>query len=286
MFQNVVGMSNEDMASLFEEWHRGEMNSYLMDITAKILRKKDDIKDGFVVDFILDKIGMKGTGTWTVEEGARKGIAIPTISAALDVRMMSTRKEERVAASAIFDSPSPSLVEDKMQIIEDLRAALYCAKICSYAQGLRLIKAASDEYEWNMKLSECARLWTGGCIISAKLLDLIQAAYLQNNDLPNLLMDPTIASELNARISGWRRTIVTCVTNGISCPSMCGSLNYLDTYRRGRLPSNLTQAQRDFFGGHTYERIDKGGRFHTAWTDAHKDIGDANQRTAGDATVV
>lgn len=276
------------MASLFEEWQQGELNSYLIEITAKILRKKDDVTgDGYVVDYILDKTGMKGTGKWTVEEGADKGVAIPTISAALDVRMMSAQKEERVSASTIFDIPSPSTLGDKekKKVIDDLRAALYCAKICSYAQGLSLIKAASDEYKWNVDLSECARLWTGGCIIRAKLLDRIQAAYSQNKELANLMVDGSVSSELLARLPGWRRSVASCVTNGIACPSLCSSLNYFDTYRRGRLASNLTQAQRDFFGGHTYERIDKPGRFHTAWTSAHKDIGDTNQRTAGDETV-
>jgi 6-phosphogluconate dehydrogenase len=288
LFQTVVGLSNEEIAEIFEEWQQGELNSYLIDITAKILRKKDDLTGkGFVVDYILDKTGMKGTGKWTVEEGADKIVAIPTIAAALDVRMMSALKEERLAASKIFDVASPAAVTDgdTTNLIEDLRAALYCAKICSYAQGLSLIKAASNEYNWNVDLSECARLWTGGCIIRAKLLDQIQAAFSNNKDLANLMVDASIASELIARLGGWRRTVANCVTTGVACPALCSSLNYFDTYRRGRLPSNLTQAQRDFFGGHTYERLDKPGRFHTAWTDAHKDIGDANQRTAGDETV-
>jgi 6-phosphogluconate dehydrogenase len=281
-------MSNEEMAGLFEEWQQGELNSYLIDITANILRKKDDVTgEGYVVDYILDKTGMKGTGKWTVEEGADKGVAIPTISAALDVRMLSAHKEERVLASNMFDvaAPTPLRNDEKKQLIEDLRAALYCAKICSYAQGLSLIKAASDEYKWNVDLSECARLWTGGCIIRAKLLDGIQAAFSQNRDLANLLVDPSIASEVVARLPGWRRTVAGCVANGIACPALCSSLNYFDTYRRGRLASNLTQAQRDYFGGHTYERLDKPGRFHSAWTEAHKDIGDTNLRTAGDETV-
>lgn len=284
----MVGLGNEEIAGIFEEWQLGELNSYLIDITAKILRKKDDLTGkGYVVDYILDKTGMKGTGKWTVEEGADKIVAIPTIAAALDVRMMSALKEERVAASKVFEvfSLAPVADGEKNELIDDLRAALYCAKICSYAQGLSLIKAASVEYKWNVDLSECARLWTGGCIIRAKLLDQIQAAFTSNKDLANLLVDGRIASELKARLAGWRRTVANCVTNGIACPALCSSLTYFDTYRRDRLSSNLTQAQRDFFGGHTYERLDTPGRFHTAWTDAHKDIGDANQRTAGDETV-
>lgn len=145
-----------------------------------------------------------------------------------------------------------------------------------------MIKAASDEFEWEIDLSECARLWMGGCIIRAKLLDRFQIAFSENPSLPNLLVNPGFAAELTERSMGWRRLIALCIMNGIACPSLCSSLTYFDTYRRAQLPANLTQAQRDFFGGHTYERVDKEGRFHTAWTDAHKDIGDANQRTAGE----
>lgn len=169
-----------------------------------------------------------------------------------------------------------------VQVINDLRAALYASKVCSYAQGLSLIKAASDEYKWNVSLSECARLWTGGCIIRSGLLSKITQAFSNNPDLPNLLVDPGFAAEINLRSTAWRRVIALCVTNGIACPSLCSSLTYFDMYRRARLPANLTQAQRDFFGGHTYERTDAEGRFHTAWTEAHKSIGDANERTAGE----
>lgn len=279
VLKNALGMSNEEMADLFDEWQHGELNSYLIEITSKILRKKD--ADGYVVDYILDKTGMKGTGKWTIQEGADKGIAIPTMAASLDVRMLSARLEEREAASKIFPDPVPPNI-DKQQVIGDLKAALYASKICSYAQGLSLIRAASDEYNWGIDVGECARLWTGGCIIRAKLLDRIQMAFTEHPDLPNLIVDPMFATEINERTPQWRHLIGVAVSTGIACPSLCSSLSYFDTYRRRRLPANLTQAQRDFFGGHTYERLDKEGRFHTAWTDAHKDIGDANQRAAGE----
>jgi len=171
---------------------------------------------------------------------------------------------------------------DKQQVIDDLRAALYASKVCSYAQGMSLIKAASNEFNWDVNLSECARLWMGGCIIRAKLLGSIRSAFTSKPELPNLLVDPTFSDELNVRSDSWRRVVALCITSGIACPSLSSSLTYFDSYRRARLPANLTQAQRDFFGGHTYERIDAPGRFHTAWTDAHKDIGDATQRTAGE----
>lgn len=281
VLKNILGMSNEEMADLFDEWQKGELSSYLIEITAKILRKKEESEDGYVVDYILDKTGMKGTGKWTIQEGAEQGVAIPTMAAALDVRMLSGRKEEREAASKMFDAPIVQGVH-KAQVIADLRAALYASKVCSYAQGLSLIKAASDEHKWGIDVGECARLWTGGCIIRAELLGKIQKAYSEQKDLPNLLVDASFAAELKERATSWRRLVALCVTSGIACPSLCSSLTYFDTYRRQKLPANLTQAQRDFFGGHTYERVDKEGHFHTAWTDAHKDIGDAKERVSGE----
>lgn len=281
VLKHVLGMNNDEIADLFAEWNKGELQSYLIEITEKIFRKKED--DGsYTVDTILDKTGMKGTGKWTIQEAAERGVAAPTMAASLDSRMISGRKEERVAASKVLAAP---MIEpaDRAQVISDLRAALYASKVCSYAQGLCLIKAASDEFGWGIDLSECARLWMGGCIIRAKLLDRIQMAFSEQPNLPNLLVDPGFAAEMNERSTPWRRVVALCITSGIACPSLCSSLTYFDSYRRESLPANLTQAQRDFFGGHTYERVDKPGRFHTAWTDAHKDIGDANQRTAGES---
>lgn len=299
------------MADLFDEWNKTELSSYLIEITAKILRKKDDLTgDGYVIDYILDKTGQKvrlalimisdanacfyrptlicsiltckqGTGRWTIQEAAERNVADPTIASALDARLISARKDEREAASKVLSSPVIQSA-DKQQVINDLRSALYASKICSYAQGMSLIKTASDEFKWNVSLAECARLWTGGCIIRAALLGPIRAAFTSNPDLPNLLVDPNFSAELNEHSGAWRRLVALCITSGIACPSLASSLTYFDSYRRARLPANLTQAQRDFFGGHTYERIDGQGRFHTAWTDAHKDIGDATQRTAGE----
>mmetsp|Transcript_18746 Transcript_18746/g.22370 ORF Transcript_18746/g.22370 Transcript_18746/m.22370 type:complete len:1018 (+) Transcript_18746:62-3115(+) len=279
---NLLRMSNDDMADLFEEWNETELNSYLIEITYKILRKKDDVTGkGHVVDYVLDKTGMKGTGKWTIQEATERAVAAPTMAAALDARMISGRKEEREAASNVLAAPITGRF-NKDEVIQDLRAALYASKVCSYAQGLSLIKAASDEFGWNINLAECARLWTGGCIIRAELLPKISQALTSNPNLLNLLVDPGFASELNLRSQSWRRTVALCVSNGIACPSLCNSLTYFDMYRRARLPANLTQAQRDFFGGHTYERTDMPGSFHTAWTDAHKSIGDINERTAGE----
>jgi len=282
VLRKIVGLNNEDMAALFAKWNEGELSSYLIEITSTILEKKDDITgEGYVVDYVLDKTGMKGTGRWTVQEAAEQSVAAPTIAASLDARYISGRKDERVKASTILQGPTEIPNVSKDQIMDDLQASLYAAKIVSYAQGLNIIESASNNHSWNVNLSECARLWKGGCIIRAKLLDKIQAALAADSDLPNLMVDPGFAAELNARQLAWRRVVTLCVASGISCPAMCSSLNYYDSYRRECAPANLVQAQRDFFGGHTYERTDRDGVFHCAWTESHKSIGNINERTAG-----
>lgn len=290
IMKTILGMTNEEMSSVFSKWNEGELESYLIEITAKILAKEDDITgEGYVVDYIMDKTGMKGTGRWTIQEAAEQSVAAPTIAAALDGRYMSGRKEERMEASKILQGPSAATAYvDKNQVLVDLEKALYAAKVCSYAQGLGIIQSASDANNWNINLSDCARIWKGGCIIRAKLLSKIQSALQTSSSLPpsNLMVDPGFAKELNdASLSSWRRVIQICFERGVPCPALCASLNYFDSYRRERLPANLTQAQRDFFGGHTYERVDddeEGKPHHTAWTESHKEIGDISQRTAGE----
>ncbi|KAL7535036.1 hypothetical protein ACHAXR_006226 [Thalassiosira sp. AJA248-18] len=286
IMKNVLKLSNEEMANIFEEWNKGELESYLIEITSKILNKKDDVtNEGYVVDYVLDKTGMKGTGRWTIQEAAERSVAAPTMAASLDARYISARKDERVKASSILKGPEMTSAEipvHKGQLIDDLKSALYAAKVCSYAQGLGIIKSCSDDMKWNINLSECARLWKGGCIIRAALLQKIQDALARDKNLPNLILDPAIAGEINERTAAWRRVAVVAIGYGVSTPSLTGSLNYFDSYRRASLPANLTQAQRDFFGGHTYERTDRDGVFHTAWTDAHKSIGDISERKAGE----
>lgn len=282
VLKKIVGMSNEEMAAKFEKWNEGPLASYLIEITAKILAKPDDVTgEGYVIDYILDKTGMKGTGRWTVQEAAEQSVAASTIAAALDCRYLSGRKEERVKASKILTGPQDIPNISKDQIVEDLLSALYAAKVCSYAQGLSLIKAASDANNWDVDLSECARIWKGGCIIRADLLTKIQKALANDPSLPNLMVDPSFAEELCRRQFAWRRIATLCVACGLGASALCTALNYFDTYRRDTLPANLVQAQRDFFGGHTFERIDQEGSFHCIWTDAHKAIGDASERTAG-----
>ena len=283
ILKHVVGMSNEEMAALFREWNKGELESYLIEITATILSKKDDKSDGYAVDHILDKTGMKGTGRWTVQEAAEQSVAAPVIAAALDGRYISGRKEERVAASKVLQGPAMSIpTVDKDQVIADLQQALYCAKVASYAQGLGIIRAASEKNDWNVDLGLCAKMWRGGCIIRAALLSKITAAFERDGSLANLLVDPGFAQEINDRQMAWRRVVSLGVSAGIATPAMSAALGYFDQYRRASLPANLIQGQRDFFGGHTYQRTDQEGTFHTLWDDTHKDIGDLTGRTAGE----
>lgn len=283
VLRKIVGMSNEDMSRQFARWNEGVLSSYLIEITAKILNKADDVTGkGYVVDYVLDKTGMKGTGRWTVQEAAEQSVAAPTITASLDSRYISGRKDERIRASKILQGPKESPNVSKPQIIADLGDALYCAKVCSYAQGLGIIKAASDAHNWDINLSQCVKMWKGGCIIRAKLLDKIQNALKRDEDLPNLMLDPDFADELNTKQMSWRRIVTLCIASGVACPSLSASLSYFDSYRRESLPANLTQAQRDYFGGHTYERTDREGPHHCAWTKKHKAIGDLQSRSAGE----
>jgi len=283
IMRNVLRMGNDEISQVFANWNDGYLESYLIEITAAILSKRDDITTkGHVVDYVLDKTGMKGTGKWTIQEAAEVSVAAPTISGSLNARFLSGIKDERVKASKILNGPSKVPGVDKKMLIDKLGEALYASKICSYAQGLGIIKAASDKYNWNIDLAACVKLWKGGCIIRAKVLDKIQAAFTKDPDLPNLMLDSAVAEELSDLNQHWREVIIICALHGIACPSLGGSLMYYDSYRAETVPANLTQAHRDFFGGHTYERTDIPGIFHCVWTDTHKDIGNINERTRGE----
>ncbi|KAK9668360.1 hypothetical protein RND81_13G055000 [Saponaria officinalis] len=273
VLKNVGGLSNEELGSIFDEWNRGELESFLIEITADIFKVKDDLADGELVDKILDKTGMKGTGKWTVQQAAELSVAAPTIAASLDCRYLSGLKEEREsAAKALLDAGMKEEVNtirggiDKKRLIDDVRQALYASKICSYAQGMNLLRAKSAEKNWNLNFGELARIWKGGCIIRAVFLDRIKKAYQRNPNLASLVVDPEFAKEMVQRQAAWRRVVGLAVAAGISTPGMCASLAYFDTYRRSRLPANLVQAQRDYFGAHTYERVDRSGSYHTEWS--------------------
>jgi 6-phosphogluconate dehydrogenase len=267
ILRKVLGLGAAQLADIFTEWNKGILDSFLIELTAKVFTVKDDETGRPLVDMILDEAGQKGTGKWTAQTALDMGIQIPTIAAALDGRGMSSIKEERVSASKQIKGPAIAFKEDKKQLIGAVGFALYDSKVCSYTQGMRLIKAASDEYKWNVNLKEMARIWKGGCIIRAKLLDEIMKAYDRNPNLPSLLLDDSFKKQLESTQADWRRVVSVAVANGIPTPAMSASLAYFDSYRTADLPQNLTQAQRDFFGAHTYQRVDhpERGFIHTDW---------------------
>ncbi|MBS1957214.1 MAG: NADP-dependent phosphogluconate dehydrogenase [Cyanobacteria bacterium SZAS-4] len=264
-----LGLKANQIGDIFEEWNKGILDSFLIEITAKILSVTDPETGKFLVDLIVDKAGQKGTGKWTGEIALDLGIAIPTIDAALTGRLLSALKDERVVASKKLTGPSEASVNaaDSKKVLAALQDALYASKVCSYAQGMALIRAGSNEYKWNVDLSECARIWEGGCIIRAKLLQTIKQAFKRQGDVNNLLVDPEFSAWIVEHQANWRYAVTTAVNAGIPVPALSASLAYFDSYRCANLPQNLTQAQRDFFGAHTYERVDKpdAGFMHTDW---------------------
>jgi len=260
-----AGLSAAELHQIFADWNRGELSSYLIKITADIFAKVDEETGKPLVDVILDEAKQKGTGKWTSQNALDLGVPTPTTNVAVIARIISAYKEERVRASKVLSGPSPKYEGDRERLIRALRAALYAAKICSYAQGFALLRAASTEYKYNLPLAEIARIWRGGCIIRAQFLDKIRAAFERDPDLPNLLLDPEFAEAVQSRQDEWRFVVQTAVGLGIPCPAFAVSLAYYDAYRSERLPANLIQAQRDYFGAHTYRRIDKEGSFHTEW---------------------
>ncbi|MFP5248138.1 MAG: NADP-dependent phosphogluconate dehydrogenase, partial [Thermoanaerobaculia bacterium] len=245
-------------------WNQGPLQSFLIEITAKIFRKRDDETGAPLVEKVLDKAGQKGTGKWTAQVALDLAVPIPTIAAAIDARVLSSMKTERVSASRVLRvepaAPAGALSES------DIHDALYAAKICSYAQGFALMQAGSREWNWSIDMREIARIWKAGCIIRAKFLDSIMRAYERRADLPNLLLDDTFRDELTRTNPAWRRCVTFAQSAGIPTPAFSSSLAYFDSYRTADLPQNLTQAQRDFFGAHTYERNDRESGFvHSEW---------------------
>jgi 6-phosphogluconate dehydrogenase len=266
VLKNLGGLGNAELADTFSEWNAGELQSFLIEITANIFRKKDPETGNDLVDMIVDAAAAKGTGKWTVQDAAEIGAPVPTVASSVEARLISSDRAARAVASKLLAGPTaPKAAVDKKKLIADVRAALYAAKACSYAQGMNLLRSASNLRSWNMNLGELARIWKGGCIIRAQFLGRIKEAYDRDADLPNLLIDPGFRKELAERQDGWRRTVTQAIAAGIPLMTMGGSLGYYDSIRRERLPANLTQAQRDYFGAHTYERTDKPGSFHTQW---------------------
>jgi 6-phosphogluconate dehydrogenase len=269
MLRKGLGAGAGELADIFAAWNKTNLESFLIEITAHIFRVKDPEGGGPLVDKVLDKAGQKGTGKWTAQIALDLTIPIPTIAAAIDARVLSSMKDERVSSSKkLASDTSAPKVTDRQQFIEDVHDALYASKICSYSQGMALIQAGSREWNWNIDMREMARIWKGGCIIRAKFLDSIMQAYERNRALANLLLDDAFSASVLKSEGAWRRAVNGAQAAGIPVPAMSGSLSYFDAYRSAELPQNLTQAQRDYFGSHTYQRNDKGADapfIHTDW---------------------
>jgi 6-phosphogluconate dehydrogenase len=267
LLKQVVGLSASELSAVFGEWNKGDLDSYLIEITRDILAFKD--ADGQpLVDKILDTAGQKGTGKWTGVEALELGIPLTLIGEAVFSRCLSAIKDERVAASKVLTGPKPKLDGDKKAFVEDVRQALYASKLVSYAQGYTLMRAAAGERGWNLNYGGVALMWRGGCIIRSAFLGKIKEAFDKNASLTNLLLDPFFQGKVIASQDAWRRVVAAAATNGVPVPAFMTALAYYDGFRAGRLPANLLQAQRDYFGAHTYERLDKprGEFFHTNWT--------------------
>lgn len=267
VLRRVLGLSASQLSEIFRRWNEGELKSFLIEITAKVLAKVDEETGQPLVGLILDEAEQKGTGKWTAQNALDIGAAVPTIDAAVYSRILSAMKTERVHASTIFSHTAPAYTGSSEALIQAVREALYASKILSYAQGMAMLRLASAEYDYSFNLAELARIWRAGCIIRASLLNDITAAYRENADLQNLLLSPYFSEAVNRRQQSLRRVVMIAVEQGIAVPGMSASLAYFDAYRSERLPANLIQAQRDFFGAHTYRRIDKAGVFHTRWED-------------------
>jgi 6-phosphogluconate dehydrogenase len=261
-----AGLTARELAEVFAEWNDGELRSYLVEITARIFERTDDETGKPLVDVILDEAQQKGTGKWMSQNAFDIGAAIPTVNAAVEARLLSSFKAERTAASQVLKGPKPSGSADRSRLIAAARQALYASKITSYAQGMAMLRIASSEYKYGIHPGTVAKIWRAGCIIRASLLGDIRQAFSRQPDLVNLLLDPAFRDAIAERQEGWRHAIRTAVSLGIPVPAMASSLAYYDAYRSERLPANLTQAQRDFFGAHTYRRVDRDGVFHTDWT--------------------
>jgi 6-phosphogluconate dehydrogenase len=270
LLKDGLGLTNERLYDIFALWNKGELDSYLIEITRDIFSVMDSHSNNALVDMILDKAGQKGTGKWTSQLALDLAVPTTLITEAVFARLLSAHKEKRVRASRILSGPGDVLQKwresvDSEQFIESVRQALYASKICSYAQGFFQLQAASKENAWDLKYGEIAMLWRGGCIIRAAFLERIKEAYDRDASLENLLLDPYFKQAIKSNQAGWRQIVSTSARIGIPIPAFSAALNYYDSYRSERLPQNLLQAQRDYFGAHTYERVDREGIFHTDW---------------------
>jgi 6-phosphogluconate dehydrogenase len=273
LMQQVLGLSPAEMGDIFAEWNKGELDSFLIEITADILKQNDPVTGQPFVDIVLDTAGQKGTGKWTSVNALDMGTPAPTVAEAVFARCLSAVKDERVAASKILSGPEPAPYSgDKAELIEAIRQALYASKICSYAQGFQLMREAQKEYNWSLNFGEIAQIFRGGCIIRAAFLQKITEAFAREPELANLLLDPYFKGAIDVAQKSWRRVIALAAEHGVSVPTFGSALAYYDGYRSARLPQNLLQAQRDYFGAHTYERVDqaRGKFYHIDWPQADR----------------
>ncbi|PVV23638.1 MAG: phosphogluconate dehydrogenase (NADP(+)-dependent, decarboxylating) [gamma proteobacterium symbiont of Ctena orbiculata] len=266
LMRRGLGLKEYEMARQFDAWNQGPMESFLVELTAQVMKVVDQDSGEPLVSLVMDKAGQKGTGRWTVQAALEQGVAVPGIAAAVDARWLSSMKQQRVAASPLLQGPQAVGSADRESLLADLHGAIYASRITAYAQGLDLIQNASERYHWSIDLAETARIWKGGCIIRARLLDPIREAYSNDSKPINLMLDPALAAQLQGLQGAWRRVIGFATHAGIPVPVMSACLNYFDSYRTERLPQNLIQAQRDAFGAHTYERVD-----HPEWGFVHSD---------------
>ena len=274
MLRDAVGLNNDELYDVFTEWNRGDLQSYLIEITRDIFSVEDDLAEGRLVDKVLDKAGAKGTGKWMSQLALDLGVPSTLVTTAVYARSLSSQKEARVRAENVLQGPEGSAmvsVEDRDALIEDIRQALYASKIVSYAQGFVQLQHAAAEHDWPLNYGDCALLWRGGCIIRAQFLDRIKEAFDENPNLENLLLHPFFTEAVQHAQAGWRRVVVLATQLGIPVPAFSAALAYYDSYRRASLPANLLQAQRDYFGAHTYERTDREGVFHAEWLKWRRD---------------
>ncbi|MGW7161518.1 NADP-dependent phosphogluconate dehydrogenase [Paenibacillus taichungensis] len=271
LLKSVLNVSVEELHAIFSEWNQGELDSYLIEITADIFSKYDPETGKPMVDVILDAAGQKGTGKWTSQSGLDLGVPLSMITESVFSRFLSAMKDERVAASKILNGPATEAFSgDKKAFIENVRKALFASKIVSYAQGFAQMRAASDEYGWDLKYGNIAMIFRGGCIIRSQFLQNIKEAYDKDAELKNLLLDPYFQNIVESYQGAWREVVAAAVTQGIPVPGFSSALSYYDSYRTERLPANLLQAQRDYFGAHTFKRVDKEGSFHFQWMDTNE----------------
>ncbi|MBU4272589.1 MAG: NADP-dependent phosphogluconate dehydrogenase [Planctomycetes bacterium] len=271
MLKNAAGLTNDELYDVFQQWYEGELNSYLIEITRDIFSVRDDLSDGYLVDMILDTAGAKGTGKWMSQLALDLGVPSTLVTEAVYARCLSAMKDARVRASKVLKGPTAKFRGDRVKFIEQVRQSLYASKICSYAQGYVQIQAAAKEHDWPLKFGEIAMLWRGGCIIRAVFLERIKEAFDAKKPPENLLLAPYFKKAVRKAQTAWRNVVTTAVRLGIPVPALSSALAYYDGYRSERLPANLLQAQRDYFGAHTYNRVDREGVFHSDWLRLRKE---------------